>query len=288
MIFITNKYSRIYFAIIEKARARIMPKTEYREKHHIIPKSMGGSDTADNLVELTAREHFICHKLLVKMTSGPNRGKMSFALVLMSGKRGSKIYTSTRKILSEHMRNISLGKIPVTNGEKDKVVFRGNPIPRGWWPGFSEKTLANKRGKNKGKKYITDGSTLRALKPNESIPDGWWNGHSDSHRLKNSQALSGEGNPMFDKTFITNGKTNKIISVGNEVPAGWRLGKTEKIGVKKSESKKGNKNPNFGKTPANAVPVVIDGTEYESAAAAMRAGYSRRTVEKLYKNFKGK
>ena len=38
----------------------------YYEKHHIIPKWLGGADTKDNLILLTAKEHFIAHMLLWK------------------------------------------------------------------------------------------------------------------------------------------------------------------------------------------------------------------------------
>ena len=75
---LTNKYSKIYFSITFNAKQRI---TEgYTELHHIIPQSMGGSNDKENLVELTAREHFICHWLLVKMTEGDDRSKMLYAL----------------------------------------------------------------------------------------------------------------------------------------------------------------------------------------------------------------
>lgn len=73
-----NKYSNLYHRITSNAKNRI---TEgYTETHHIIPQSLGGSNEKDNLVELTAREHFICHWLLVKMTEGDDRSKMLYAL----------------------------------------------------------------------------------------------------------------------------------------------------------------------------------------------------------------
>lgn len=65
MIFIDNKYTRIYYTIIEQAKSRTI--STYTETHHIIPKSLGGTNKKENLVELTAREHFICHWLLTKM-----------------------------------------------------------------------------------------------------------------------------------------------------------------------------------------------------------------------------
>jgi hypothetical protein len=62
-------YSKIYYQIIEKARGeeRIKSCNTYFETHHIIPRCMGGLNDNNNLVKLTAREHFICHKLLVKI-----------------------------------------------------------------------------------------------------------------------------------------------------------------------------------------------------------------------------
>ena len=60
-----KKYTKWYAQITERARNRILDT--YTETHHIIPRSLGGTDDINNLVELTAREHFICHWLLTKM-----------------------------------------------------------------------------------------------------------------------------------------------------------------------------------------------------------------------------
>lgn len=58
-------YKKIYNNIIEN---RLQNKFDgYTERHHIIPKSLGGLDNKENLVELSAREHFICHYLLIKI-----------------------------------------------------------------------------------------------------------------------------------------------------------------------------------------------------------------------------
>lgn len=60
-------YNKIYDQIIERARIarRKKYKGEYFEEHHITPISLGGDNSKENRVLLTAREHFICHKLLV-------------------------------------------------------------------------------------------------------------------------------------------------------------------------------------------------------------------------------
>ena len=54
----------------------------YNEKHHIIPKCLGGDNSENNLVELTAREHFLCHMLLCEIY--PNENKLKHALFLMA------------------------------------------------------------------------------------------------------------------------------------------------------------------------------------------------------------
>lgn len=58
-------YKRHYNLLIERAQTRQL--TGYAEKHHVVPKCMGGTDHKSNLVELTPEEHYVAHQLLVKM-----------------------------------------------------------------------------------------------------------------------------------------------------------------------------------------------------------------------------
>lgn len=58
-------YLAVYNMLVEKRKC--VPMIDgYSENHHIIPKCLGGDDSPDNLVRLTAREHFIAHHLLYK------------------------------------------------------------------------------------------------------------------------------------------------------------------------------------------------------------------------------
>jgi hypothetical protein len=57
-------YTKVYNQLMERAKGRKPEKGGYYEKHHIIPKCMGGSNDNDNKVKLTYREHFIAHWLL--------------------------------------------------------------------------------------------------------------------------------------------------------------------------------------------------------------------------------
>ena len=80
-MFIDNKYTQCYYRIVENRK--VYPLSGYVERHHIIPKSLGGNNKKENLILLSAREHFICHRLLVKMTTGKDKMKMAYAIRMM-------------------------------------------------------------------------------------------------------------------------------------------------------------------------------------------------------------
>ena len=93
-------YVKIYDNLILKAQSEKRKKSGevYYEAHHIIPNCMGGEGTVrqwrthPNIVLLKAKEHFIAHKLLVKIY--PNNQKLRDALVcfLRKGKDQKRDY----------------------------------------------------------------------------------------------------------------------------------------------------------------------------------------------------
>ncbi len=95
-------YQKIYNQIVERAKNRTLEG--YKEKHHVIPKCLGGSNEKFNIVELTAREHFICHWLLYNIY--PNNKKITFSFWMMSKmstKKQDRSYTPSSRII-EHLR----------------------------------------------------------------------------------------------------------------------------------------------------------------------------------------
>lgn len=84
-----------YDKLINRGKTRVLPTELYRERHHIIPKCLNGTDDDANLVELTAEEHFVAHQLLVKIH--PDNKKLIAALSRMCNnsrttKRSNKWY----------------------------------------------------------------------------------------------------------------------------------------------------------------------------------------------------
>lgn len=133
-MFTDCKYTRLYYAIITSAKTRNI-SIEYCEKHHIIPKSLGGDNSKDNLVELTYREHFICHMLLTKMTIGDDKRKMACALWAMTRKTGKRSFSSrqyhyARLIYIQHHPNGELN-VGVKRERAQKVsrALKGRVLP---------------------------------------------------------------------------------------------------------------------------------------------------------------
>jgi len=86
-MFTHNKYHNTYFKIISRAQQRTLDNSVKFEVHHVIPRSLGGSDNNDNLVKLTLKEHWVCHRLLVKFLDNPIAlRKMYNALFMMAVK----------------------------------------------------------------------------------------------------------------------------------------------------------------------------------------------------------
>jgi len=104
-------YESLYQRICLRGQTRIKSSNIYFEKHHILPKCLGGDNSFINLTLLTAREHYIAHYLLCKVYSDSNisvRAKLASAFNRMctynTHKRRftSRQYEVARKYFSEN------------------------------------------------------------------------------------------------------------------------------------------------------------------------------------------
>lgn len=104
-----NKYTKWYFNICTRSVNRGQKKKAGYELHHIVPRSLGGSDDKINLALLTYKEHYICHLLLCKMLEGYNRYKMAWALSQLTSKHriaNSRQFEVSRRVLSKCSRGV--------------------------------------------------------------------------------------------------------------------------------------------------------------------------------------
>jgi hypothetical protein len=93
-------YAAHYNALIERARDRELQ--EYAERHHVVPRCLGGKDDPDNIVRLTPEEHYVAHQLLIKLH--PESRGLVFAASQMAGRPGNKLYGWVRRKLAAARR----------------------------------------------------------------------------------------------------------------------------------------------------------------------------------------
>lgn len=91
-------------SLIERARSRSI--TGYVEMHHIVPRCMGGTNDASNLVPLPPEEHYIAHLLLVRVH--PDVPALIYAANMMAN-RSNKAYGWVRRRFAEQLSQDRLG-----------------------------------------------------------------------------------------------------------------------------------------------------------------------------------
>jgi hypothetical protein len=185
-------YQYIYQSLVDYRKQNI--PEGYKEKHHIVPKCMGGTNEKENLVKLTAREHFIAHQLLAK--NYYNDYKLIHAVFRMSNSKqyGSRKYAWVRELQSKAMSEIMIGnqqakgnipskesKRKMSESAKEKIISEETKRK-------ISKTLKNKHLTKEHKENISKGQIGK-----KKIP------HTEETKLKISESLKGKISPMKDK-----------------------------------------------------------------------------------------
>jgi hypothetical protein len=186
-------------AITDRARTRNLEG--YTERHHVIPKSLNGTDDNANLVDLTAREHFICHWLLTKMYTGEAKSKMIYALNGMkrNGKSTqryetlitSRVYENLKKEFSIVHSATMKGRdpwnrgIPITEEQREKNRIAATGKKR------SAEAIAKAVAKQLGQKRSEE-TKLKMSLASKGKPKGPM---SEENKLKISQSTKGKSKP---------------------------------------------------------------------------------------------
>jgi len=184
-----NKYKQWYANITERAKNRHLDS--YTESHHIVPRSLGGSDEADNLVNLTAREHFVCHWLLVKMTTGQEHHKMLNALRMMRAENPNQQRYTTK--ITARVYELIKTEYSILQSERvrgDKNPMYGKKRTQKMNDAVSQ---ANK-GRIPSKEQIDNLKTALAKRTANGIKRA---PYSDEYKQERSKKYLGEGNPRY-------------------------------------------------------------------------------------------
>lgn len=195
-MFNDSKYTKWYKNICSKSYNGIT------EKHHIIPKSLGGSNNPENLVNLSPKAHFICHWLLTKMVLDRNeREKMYYAFNFMLLKPKdlkhrryypcSRVYEIAKKYLHTNNPNNHVGvktKISIARKkawqnptqsmidgiEKMRKSKIGKPSPNKGIHGVYKASPETKQllsQQRTGRKWFTDGTKSFFIHPKNAKPE---------------------------------------------------------------------------------------------------------------------
>lgn len=121
-------YLSVYNSLINKRKSSPVPDNLYSELHHIIPKCHGGSDSPDNLVRLTAKEHYLAHHLLYKHYRTPQLAHAWFSMFRRSGNQKrvftAKQYEMARAAHIEILKETMAGKKNPFYGKKHSEKTR--------------------------------------------------------------------------------------------------------------------------------------------------------------------
>lgn len=169
-------------------------KLEYHEKHHIIPKSVDNTYSKDknNLIELSGREHFEAHKLLLDCFNDINKAHMYYSYNLMCNSLHNNNYNIT---------------------PQDYECFKRE---------FRELCRLNNRGENNPRygKHLTEAQRIKLRGPRPSLQGennpmfgldrGGSNNPMYNHKqTDNCKKLIGENSK--GRVWVNNGIKNKFI-----------------------------------------------------------------------------
>lgn len=156
---------RLYDEIINRAKMRGLNKKllcGYFEIHHVVPKCQGGCNDKDNLVLLTAREHYLCHFLLWraercnsslflayhKMTfsSNPNQQRK----FMLSSKQYEILKRTNSDIKSQQTKGSNNPMYGRKQSEKTLKLIQQNRKPVVYTAELRQKLSAAHKGKHLG------------------------------------------------------------------------------------------------------------------------------------------
>jgi hypothetical protein len=223
-----NKYTKWYNQIIQRAQGRVL-EPPY-ERHHITPRSLGGTDEKENIAFITPREHFICHWLLVKMTTGEDHYKMINALRMMRAENpGQKRYHT--KITARVYENL---KKEYARLQSEKVSGENNPM-------YGDKFYRSEEGKQRQRAAVSgDNNGAKTEEARQKIAESKLGKKrapfSEEWRAKMAESKRGEKNNRWGVEVLDSTRQK----IGNKIRGRKQ---TEEEKARRAEANRGKIKP---------------------------------------------
>ena len=180
-------------------------KGECFENHHIIPKCMAGSDDPDNLVYLTPEEHFLAHRLLIKIYPMVYDLYLSVQIMIGSGKyqKNNKTYGRIKRMIQEQKKilgmpletrnKISKSRKGIEFTKEHKIKISESRLGKSWEDLFGVERAASLRSERSEPRGPMDEQTkINISKSKKGIQPHEW---TDEMRQKVSATMSGKKKP---------------------------------------------------------------------------------------------
>lgn len=238
-------YKKHYISLMNKAKSRYLDEGTYSESHHIIPDSEGGPDEDWNLVDLTAREHYLAHYLLwmeSKVHNLPSKESRARAFWFMcqdierrKHTVPSRVYEAARIAVSEANKTGKVVECEICGKSfyrqkhaiRSKVFcsrecFGNSAKPQQERTGWSRESREKASKRRTGKITINNGQVNKFISSTELqqyLSEGWLKGPKSREKMR----------------WWNNGTQEAYVPVSKEVPKGWVRGR---LGISNTKGKK--------------------------------------------------
>ena len=194
-------HQKVYDNIIEKARSenrkklkKINPSYVYYNNHHIYPRCMGGGNEKENMQLVTAKEHYICHKLLTYIY--PKHRGIVYAFFRMSTSKkyghisSSRDYSYTKELLNlipiseETKRKIGVKSSQRTHSSETRKKISINTIKKLKEPDVKNKMCAASQGRDPWNKNNPGCFSNKSIMKMSNSHIGLVSGMKDKHHKK--------------------------------------------------------------------------------------------------------
>ena len=179
-------YQKVYNALISHRKSNPLVKSKelYTEVHHIVPRCLGGTDVSENLVRLTAREHFIAHRLLAK--SFPEQTGLSKAVFAMCSVNSIRVTSRTHELLRRKFSESASLTMLIVNSDPEYIANKTSNALIQWKDSQARSKLVE------GLNRSWQGNEQRRIKASLNAKRQMKEPRMLAHSLKNLKKMQGD------------------------------------------------------------------------------------------------
>lgn len=201
-----SKYEKWYNSIINNCKQKTYKDDEYREVHHIVPICLGGTDDISNLVEVSAKEHIILHKLLREIYPSCPGLILALKAMTLSNSRSKRTDAIERSFSTKELARLREDSAKAQIGKEKSLEtrrklsksLRGRKFTELWKQNLSNsaKKRVARLGNNFKGKHHSNSSIQKMLKTRED----------------NGISYKGKNNPNSKKVIDQDGRIFNTVS----------------------------------------------------------------------------